>query len=186
MLDRDLFWAKARSIFNGPSQGQVDGTNAILDGFEKRYPDGDPRWLAYYLATAKWETVGTMLPVKEAFWLSEDWRRENLRYYPYYGRGLVQLTWLQNYQRESQPDRTGVDIASNPDRALEPPIAADIMFVGMEHGDFGGGGMSKWFNDDTEDPVGARHLVNGTDHAEAIAALYRNFLYAIQAAQVTA
>ena len=39
--------------------------------------------LAYLLATAFWETARTMQPVDEAFWLSEAWRRKNLRY----GRG---------------------------------------------------------------------------------------------------
>lgn len=32
---------------------------------------------AYVLATAKWETNHTMKPVREAYWLSEDWRRKN-------------------------------------------------------------------------------------------------------------
>ena len=48
---------------------------------------------AYVLATAYWETARTMEPVREAFWMSEEWRRANLRYFPWYGRGFVQLTW---------------------------------------------------------------------------------------------
>jgi len=115
-MNREAFFNSVRaSLFNGNlTQPQVDGMNAILDGFGKRYPDGDPRWLAYYLATAKWETAGTMQPVREPFWLSENWRRLNLRYYPYYGRGYVQLTWKSNYQRQSQADRTGIDLVTNP------------------------------------------------------------------------
>ena len=35
--------------------------------------------LAYLLATAFWETARTMQPVVEAFWLSEAWRKKNLR-----------------------------------------------------------------------------------------------------------
>src|SRR5262245_52855014 len=79
MIDRKLFFDGVRArLFSGRlSQGQVDGMNAILAGFEKRYPNGDKRWLAYCLATAKWETAGTMQPVREAFWLSEEWRRQN-------------------------------------------------------------------------------------------------------------
>jgi threonine synthase len=42
---------------------------------------------AYVLATTEWETAQTFKPVREAFWLSEEWRRQNLNYYPYYGRG---------------------------------------------------------------------------------------------------
>lgn len=181
MIDRTIFFPAVRNdLFNGNlTQSQVDGLNALLDGFEQRYPNGDTRWLAYYLATAKWETAGTMQPVREAFWLSEEWRKANLRYYPYYGRGYVQLTWQSNYERQSKPDRTGVNLVENPDLALQAPVAADIMFVGMEHGDFGGGGIGHYFYGSFEDPVAARHLVNGTDHADAIAALYRAFKAAL-------
>ena len=183
-IDRQAFFNSVRaSLFSGDiKQSQVDGMNAILDGFEKRYPSGDLRWLAYYLATAKWETAGTMQPVREAFWLSEDWRRANLRYYPYYGRGYVQLTWKSNYQRESQPDRTGTDLVTNPDVALQPDVAAQVLFVGMENGDFGGGGMAHYFNDTTEDPLHARQMVNVMDHAEQIAALYQSFKAALTGA----
>lgn len=37
-------------------------------------------------------------PVREAYWLSEAWRAANLRYYPDYGRGLMQCTWPDNYE----------------------------------------------------------------------------------------
>jgi len=36
--------------------------------------------IAYVLATTQWETANTFQPVREAFWLSEDWRMKNLRY----------------------------------------------------------------------------------------------------------
>jgi hypothetical protein len=180
-IDRQSFFGKVRaSLFNNNlTQPQVDGLNALLDGFQQRYPAGDARWLAYYLATAKWETNGTMQPVREAYWLSEDWRKANLRYYPYYGRGYVQLTWKNNYERESRADRTGIDLVTDPDVALQPDVAAQVLFVGMENGDFGGGGIGHYFNDTTEDPVQARQLVNAMDHAESIAALYRDFKAAL-------
>lgn len=177
MIDRDKFWAKARAIFHGPNQSQVDGTNTILDGFEKRYPGGDLRWCAYWLATPFRETARTMQPVREAYWMSEEWRRENLRYYPYYGRGLVQVTWEENYAKLSPI--VGRDLVAHLDDALIPDIAATCMFYGMEHGMFGGQGIAFWFNDVKDDPVGARHLVNGTDHAEEIAAIHRQFLGAL-------
>lgn len=41
--------------------------------------------IAYVLATVDWETNKTFKPVKEAYWLSENWRKKNLRYYPFYG-----------------------------------------------------------------------------------------------------
>jgi hypothetical protein len=77
--------------------------------------------IAYVLATTQWETAQTFKPVREAFWLSEDWRRQNLRYFPWYGRGYVQLTWKTNYQKYSQI--LGVDLVNNPDKAMEENIA---------------------------------------------------------------
>ena len=41
--------------------------------------------IAYVLATVEHETANTFKPIKEAYWLSENWRKRNLRYYPYYG-----------------------------------------------------------------------------------------------------
>ncbi len=136
------------------------------------------RWLAYAgLATPFWETARTMQPVREAYWMSEEWRRENLRYYPFYGRGLVQLTWESNYKAMSGV--VGLDLVGDPDLALAPKPAATILFYGMEHGVFGGQGLGYWFNDTKDDPVGARHLVNGVDHAEEIANIHAEFLGAL-------
>jgi hypothetical protein len=58
-LDRDRFFAHVRlDPFGGSlTPGQVDGLNAILDAWEKRPDFTDLRWLAYLLATAKWETA---------------------------------------------------------------------------------------------------------------------------------
>lgn len=41
--------------------------------------------IAYVIATTEWETARTFKPVREAYWMSETWRQNNLRYYPYYG-----------------------------------------------------------------------------------------------------
>ena len=76
------------------------------------------------LGTIAVETASTFAPVREAFWLDEDWRRRNLRYYPYYGRGYIQLTWDYNYR--SAGAALGVDLVAAPDRAMEPDIAARV------------------------------------------------------------
>lgn len=70
------------------------------------------------------ETASTFRPVREAFWTSEDWRQAHLRYYPYYGRGFIQLTWESTYR--STGDRLGIDLVGDPDLALEPDTAAAI------------------------------------------------------------
>lgn len=127
--------------------------------------------LAYMLATADWETAHTMEPVKEAYWLSEAWREANLRYYPWYGRGFVQLTWEDNYKRAQQELGLGTDLTDNPDLALQPDIAAMIMFKGMAGGWFTGKKLSDYITLQKSDFVNARRIINGTDHASDIASI---------------
>jgi predicted chitinase len=76
------------------------------------------------IATIAIETASTFTPVKEAFWLSEAWRHANLRYFPWYGRGYVQLTWQSNYTKYGTA--LGIDLLSNADLAMDPGVAAKI------------------------------------------------------------
>lgn len=182
-IDRTRFFVKARSNpFGGMlKQGQVNGCNAILDGWERQFVNGDKRWLAYMLATAKWETQHSMQPVREAYYLGEpepaESYRKTLRYYPHYGRGYVQLTWEDNYRKEG--DRLGIDLLSDLDKALDPDIAAKVMFDGMEHGIFTGAGLPLYFSAKTNNPKGARAIINGTDHDEDVADIYYGFWSAL-------
>ena len=94
----DFFSSVKASLFrNSLKPDQKKGLEAVLAAAK------DAGWplafVAYGLATAYHETAYTMQPVVEAFWLSESWRERNLRYYPYHGRGYVQLTWKDNYER---------------------------------------------------------------------------------------
>jgi predicted chitinase len=77
------------------------------------------------LATMAVETARTFQPVQEAFWLDDAWRAANLRYYPYHGRGYVQLTWDYNYTAAG--DALGVDLINNPDQAMDSTVAAGVM-----------------------------------------------------------
>lgn len=123
---------------------------------------------AYVLATAYWETNHTMKPVREAYWLSEAWRKANLRYYPWYGRGYVQLTWEVNYVKAGK--QLGLDLTTNPDRVMEPSIAAKVLVVGCKEGWFTGKKLSDFSS--YED---MRRVVNGTDKAKEIADLARQY-----------
>lgn len=176
MIDRDVFFGRVRvKPFGGTmTQGQVDGCNAILDAWESRPDFTDLRWLAYMLATAKWETAHTMKPIEEYGKGEGRPYGVSIKGQVYYGRGYVQLTWATNYAKMAA--LTGADLVNHPELALDPKIAALIMFDGMRDGLFTGVGLPRYFNDHTDDPVNARRVINGTDHAADIAVIHAGFL----------
>ena len=132
--------------------------------------------IAYVLATAQWETAHTLRPVREAFWLKngEQWRRDNLQYYPYYGRGYVQLTWQYNYAKYSQ--MLGLNLVATPDLALTPHIALFVLVHGFTLGVFTGHRLPSYISTDKADLVKARQCINGLDHAHDVAELATSYL----------
>lgn len=128
---------------------------------------------AYVLATGYWETNRTMKPVVEAYWLSEDWRRKNLRYFPWYGRGFVQLTWEANYIRAAK--ELNIPFDKNPSLALDPINAAKIAVTGMREGWFTGKKLLDYITLQRSDFVGARKIINGRDKAAEISEIARQY-----------
>lgn len=128
---------------------------------------------AYVLATAYWETARTMRPVKEAFWLSDEWRKNNLRYYPWYGRGFVQLTWEANYV--TMGNRLNMDLTSAPEVVMDPALSSQILVVGMVEGLFTGKKLSDYITLKQSNYRGARRIVNGTDKAGPIAEIAQEY-----------
>ncbi len=131
---------------------------------------------AYGLATAEHETGGTFDPVREGHHLgarADRWRR-SLRYYPFYGRGFIQLTWMSNYRKFST--LLGVDLVGDPDLALEPERAAWIMAYGLKHGTFTGHKLEDYITAARCDFRNARRCVNALDRADHIAGLARVWL----------
>jgi hypothetical protein len=133
---------------------------------------------AYILATAYWETAKTMEPVKEAFYLKgkAEAYRKKLRYYPWYGRGFVQLTWKTNYVKAGK--RLGLDFTKDPDLVMDPDIAARILVIGMEEGWFTSKKLSTYIDDidesdaeDYKEYLEARRIINGVDKQKEIAKL---------------
>lgn len=127
--------------------------------------------IAYVMATVEHETNNTFEPVREAYYLGEpeaENYRKTLNYYPYYGRGLVQLTWLDNYKFFTEV--TKIDFVNYPDKALNQDIAMKILLYGMIHGSFTGFRLID-FIDQKVDFVGARKIINGSDRADHIADL---------------
>jgi hypothetical protein len=128
--------------------------------------------IAYILATV--ENECGFKPVQEAYWLSEEWRRKNLRYAPFWGRGYVQITWKSNYEKYSK--LLGVDLVNNPDLALKPEYALFILLHGFKFGTFTGRKLSDYVNNRKQDYLNARRCINGTDKALLFATSAEKYL----------
>lgn len=186
LADPGAFFAALRGSFGPLSQSQVDGTNALLSAI------GAAGWplayAAYALATAWHETARTMLPIKEMGGPSYFHRmydiegarpakaRELGNLTPgdgarYAGRGYVQLTGRTNYVKAGQA--LGVDLAENPDLAMDPGVAARVLIWGMSGGAFTGKKLADYLpahgGAEHRQFVLARYIINGQDKAATIA-----------------
>lgn len=189
MIDRKKFYDRIRkTIFGGKlTTEQVHGIEAVLNEWE-RVGWQDLRWLAYMLATIYHETARRMIPI-------EEFGRGKRRLYGrpagpwgliYFGRGLVQLTWHENYRRMGE--LLGLPLERQPDLLLIPEISIRVMFEGMTtslslRGDFTGHSLDQYFSDKVEDWVGARRIINRLDKASLIAGFGQKFRAALVAAQ---
>lgn len=181
MINRNFFFMQIKlNPFRGLlNQSQVNGLTAILNEWEQKYASKDDRWLAYMLATVHHETDKTMKPIRE---YGKGAGRPYSKADPvtgqvYYGRGFVQLTWKDNYQKMGTV--VGADLVDNPDLALDPAIASEIMFYGMINGSFTGKHLGDYFSKDKEDWVNARRIINGLDKANQIADYGKSYYAAI-------
>lgn len=188
MIDKHIFFDSVRlRIFVTMSQQQTDGCNALIDSFD----GSDARHLAYMLATAYLETAHTMQPVKEyggsgyfvkRYWLNTKVAKQlgNLSdedAVNFCGRGYVQLTGRVNYTIFSH--LLGIDLINQPDLALDPVTASEIMTIGMTEGLFTGKKLVDYFSETSDDWVNARRIVNGTNQAVYIADKGQKFFDAI-------
>lgn len=79
--------------------------------------------------------------------------------FKYRGRGYVQITFKANYEKFSK--LIGEDMVANPDKAMEPDIAAKICVVGMRDGTFSyKGALADFINGSKRDFLHARNTVN--------------------------
>jgi putative chitinase len=191
MLNKAEFFKVVRTnlFVKGMSKLQVAGIEGIVDYYLSKYTD--PENLAYILATAYHESAQTMQAVREFgrgagydYGKKLDMGSGPRKRVPYetpdqlyYGRGLVQITWLTNYRNIGR--KLGIDLANNPDQALELPIAIKILVEGMVGGWFTGKKLDTFFAGPKADAVGARKIVNGSDKALLIASHYIKFLKAL-------
>jgi hypothetical protein len=195
-FDRTAYFDAVRgSLFQGSmSQQQVDGQSAILSQWETGEtgtPMTDRRWLAYMLATTYHETAKKMWPIEEygkgkghKYGVPDPVTGET-----YYGRGFVQLTWKENYSKATinlslSGDR---DLVEHPQEALDLVIASRIMFRGMSEGWFTGKKLGQFFDHDTNDPKGARIIINNdvSKNGAMIAGYHKKFLFALDTSAET-
>ena len=168
-MNFQIFFDDVRnSLFGGKlSQGQVEGMENIIN-----YSTVSLDQLAYVLATVKWETAHTMQPIKE---YGSTAYLKSKPYWPYYGRGLVQLTWKDNYAKYG--------LEKTPDKALEWDSSLFVLFDGMTKGLFTGKKLDDYINDNKRDYINARRIINGTDRAKEIAQIADAYRTALIAAQ---
>jgi putative chitinase len=184
MVNRSFFFYQVRaSLFGGVlKQSQVNAMTAILDEWENNWARKDDRWLAYMLATAHHETDRTMRPIEEygkgaGRRYGQNLKLDGTRFTDtterFFGRGLVQLTWYENYHKAGK--KLGQDFIQNPALVLQPDNATEIMFHGMNEGWFTGKKLSLYFNPTTEDWINARRIINGLDKANLIAGYGKHY-----------
>lgn len=203
-MDRPAYYralrARDNDLFGSAlSQRQVDGMEALLDAMHG-YPLDHA---AHVLAECYHETGGGMYPVKETVYrhsknknpsdakviarLDAAWKKGQLSWVrePYwregwFGRGLIQLTHLSNYRNASA--LVGVDLVSQPDRALDVAISAEIAAEGCRVGLFTGAALSD-YDGETYDHYNARDIVNGDKrkNGQAIATHAESFTEALVA-----
>jgi hypothetical protein len=90
----------------------------------------------------------------------------------YRGRGLVQLTWWYNYAKNGVRLGRGLELLFNPELALQPDIAYELMVRGMLGGWYKNGETcERYFTDSKTDYYDARNIINPGDkkHRQEIA-----------------
>jgi putative chitinase len=86
------------------------------------------------------------------------------------GRGYVQITGRKNYDTFTR--LLGIPLTDDPNLALIHEHAYEIMVRGMVLGKFTGKKLGDYFNDQSDDPMNARRIINGLDKALKIVDYY--------------
>lgn len=166
-LRKTYFDGVRASLFAGSLKSrQVDGQNFILDAWEKYVPDHDVRWLANFLAQVYHETSQEMWPIEEHGKGSGQpyGVPDPITGQTYYGRGFVQLTWKDNYQRADVELHLAGDAScvAHADQQLDPAISARTGYRGMMEAWFRQPHcFAEYFSETADDPYNSRDIVNG-------------------------
>lgn len=102
--------------------------------------------------------------------------------FKYRGRGLVHLTWKNNYQKAA--DYFGVDFVNDPDRAAGFEYSVPIMIWGMREGIFTTKKLGDYIKNGSKDYEGARRIINGSDQKVLIASYAEKFEAILRATSI--
>lgn len=175
-MNHKTFFDQFKQHFDASlDQAQVDGIEFLITSFENDNRWADIRHIAYALATIYHETAGSMQPVEEGYYLGKRAKafQKTLRYYPFFGRGYVQLTWKTNYERAGKA--LGIDLVNKPELALSKEVSYQVLTRGMFGAWFTKHRLTDHINDVKCDYVNARRIINGTDKAGLIAGYAKTF-----------
>jgi hypothetical protein len=174
MIDKKTFFSQYRvKLDKTLTQKEVNAIDLFIDNLNENFNYFSLQEWAYILATVYHETAQTFEPVIEAFWKTEEWRKRNFRYYPYFGRGMVQLTWKFNYEYFSK--RLGIDLVNKPDLALDYNTSFKILIIGCKEGIFTKKKLSDYIKDGKANYTLMRYVINGRDKRELIADYAKEF-----------
>lgn len=171
-INPKIFFDNIRPLFGKFTQTQVDCLNILVPCLAGQTTNNT----AYLLATAYHETASTMQPIEEygkgrgrryGQHIKQSGKAYSSSLPIYYGRGYVQLTWYENYERAGKA--LNLDLLNHPELALHTDVAYNIMERGMTEGWFTGKKLNNYISLNTADYTGARKIINGTDRAIKIA-----------------
>lgn len=164
LYNEETFFNSYKSRFGQIRPSQKEGLIFLLDKLDKSERINTTEKRAYVLATIKWETAHTFLPIAE---YGSIVYLKSKKYYPYIGRGYAQLTWKENYKAFG--DALGIDLVNDPDLALKKEIAWKILEMGMTD-DFGMQDpnftkytLENFFYNNHYDFLNARKIINPKD-----------------------
>ncbi len=185
MIEFELFISNLKpTLYKRIKSVEKENIKAILEACEKQEVT-ELNHIAYILATAYHEGYDyrnniRITPITE---LGKPSYLKSKPYYPYIGRGFVQITWIDNYIKFSKI--LGIDLVGDVDKALDKEIAAFILVYGMKHGTFTGKKLSDYINKDGKvDFISARKIINGSDKAKTIEFYAIHFLKALTNAKI--
>ena len=192
-----------RKLFNIKTlkQSTVDNINHLLTEVNLYATSNDkvlrqaanPLVVAYLLATTWHETNFTFKPIKETGgnkYLSKYDTGKLAKILGntliadgdgilYAGRGYSMITGRRNYQIFS--GLLSIDLLGNPDLALNPKVASDILILGSLKGLFTGKNLLDFIKYGTsEEFKEARRVINGTDKNITIALYATKFVECIK------